>query len=237
MVANLQGAIIAAGRGERLRSSTGGVPKPLVTLGTKTLIARQAAMLREAGASEVLAVVNSETARLVKERRVELPEYLNLVVRDTANSMESLFTLGERLAPGYFVLATVDAVMPAGEMRRFVSSARAMTSERAMDGALGVVRWRGDERPLFAEVSTNQTITRLGGGQCPTVTAGIYYLPQRIFDFVADARAAGLGAMRQFLAMLLDKGLLLGAIELSEAIDVDEASDLEAARATMGDKA
>ncbi len=237
MVGKLQGAIIAAGRGERLRSSTGGVPKPLVTLGTKTLIARQAAMLLQAGASEVLAVVNSETARLIQERRVELPEHLNLVVRDTANSMESLFTLGERLAPGYFVLATVDAVIAPGEMRRFVSTARAITSERAMDGALGVVRWRGDERPLFAEVSTNDTITRLGGGQCRTVTAGIYYLPQRIFDFVADARAAGLGAMRQFLGMLLDKGLRLGAIELAEAIDVDEASDLETARATIGDKA
>jgi NDP-sugar pyrophosphorylase family protein len=237
VVGNLQGAIIAAGRGERLRSSTGDVPKPLVTLGGRTLIARQALMLLGTGASDVIAVVNSETARLIEEHRVELPVGLNLIVRDTANSMESLFALGERLAPGHFVLATVDAVIPRGEMERFVSMARAMTSERAMDGALGVVAWRGDERPLFAEVSEDDTISRLGGAQARTVTAGVYYLPQRIFGFVADARAAGLAAMRQFLGMLLDKGLRLGAIELTEAIDVDEASDLEAARATMGDKA
>lgn len=237
MVGILQGAIIAAGRGERLRSGVGGVPKPLARLGARTLIARQATVLLAAGASNVLAVVNSETARLIKEKGLELPERLNLIVRDTANSMESLFALGEWLAPGYFVLATVDAVIPAEETRRFVSAARLMVSERGMDGALGVVAWRGDERPLFAEVSANDTIIRLGGGQARTVTAGVYYLSQGIFDFVTDARAAGLGAMRQFLGMLLHKGVRLGAIELAQAIDVDDAFDLEAARVAIGDKA
>ncbi len=237
MVENLQGAIIAAGRGERLRRSTGNLPKPLVTLGGRTLLARQAMMLLGVGASEVLAVVNSETAGLIEKRKVEVPERLGLIVRDTANSMESLFALGERLAPGHFVLATVDAVLARDEMARFVCAARAMTLDGGFDGVLGVVAWRGDERPLFAEISANGAITRLGDRKARTVTAGIYFLSTRIFDFTTQARAAGLGAMRQFLGMLLGNDVRLGAFELSQAIDIDEVSDLEAARATIGDKA
>jgi hypothetical protein len=45
------------------------------------------------------------------------------------------------------------------------------------DGALGVVRWRGDSKPLFAEVAPDATITHLGDEQASTVTAGVYLLP------------------------------------------------------------
>lgn len=37
MEQRLSGAIIAAGKGERLRDAAGGVPKPLVRLGDETL--------------------------------------------------------------------------------------------------------------------------------------------------------------------------------------------------------
>jgi hypothetical protein len=45
------------------------------------------------------------------ERAVALPKELELCVRDTPNSMESLFTLGERLPDGHVLAVTVDAVM------------------------------------------------------------------------------------------------------------------------------
>jgi hypothetical protein len=64
-----------------------------------------------------------------------------------------------------------------------------------------------------------------------TVTAGVYLLPSRVFDFAQAARAAGLGALRQFLAMLIMDGMRFGAIELEGVIDVDEEADLDAARA------
>lgn len=237
MVDNLQGAIIAAGRGERLRKSVDDVPKPLVMLGGEPLLFRQARALLDCGASDVIAVVNSETSRLMAERRATIPQGLGLIVRDTANSMESLFTLGERIGPDrHFILTTVDAMIARHEMNRFVSAARAMTGEGWFDGVLGVVRWRGDKRPLFATTSSDGAITALGDGETRTVTAGIYYLPKLIFNFVNEARDAKLDAMRRFLAMLLDKGVRLGAFELEAAIDIDEASDLEAARAAIGEQ-
>ena len=68
MVTDLSGAIIAAGRGERLRAASGGIPKPLVELGGEALLVRQARALAALGARPVHAIVNSETAAMIRDR-------------------------------------------------------------------------------------------------------------------------------------------------------------------------
>ena len=62
------------------------------------------------------------------------------------------------------------------------------------------------------------------------MTAGLYFLSTGIFDYAADARRVGLDALRRFLAMIIERGMRLEAIEIEGSIDVDEASDLDAAR-------
>ena len=236
MVKGLQGAIIAAGRGERLRNSTrDDIPKPLVKLGGEAMLSRQARALIAAGASSVVAVINSETARVAGENEMalEIPPSLRLVVRDTANSMETMLALGEVLEPGWFIAATVDAVIPQAELARFVNESRRKIedcSEKQLAGVLAVTRWRGEARPLFADVTENGLILRLGDRQTSMVTAGLYFLSTRVFDYAADARRAGLDALRRFLALIIGRGMQLDAIEIEGSIDVDEASDLDAAR-------
>src|SRR5260221_1443987 len=113
MVKELQGAIIAAGRGDRLRVSTrDATPKPLVMLGGEAMLSRQARALLDAGASSVVAIINSETARIAKKMALEIPPSVRLIVRDTANSMETMLALGDVLSPGWFIASTVDAVIP-----------------------------------------------------------------------------------------------------------------------------
>jgi hypothetical protein len=73
-------------------------------------------------------------------------------------------------------------------------------------------------------------ILGLGNRQTSTVTAGLYFLSTGIFDYAVDARRAGLDALRRFLAMIIERGMRLDAIEIEGSIDVDEASDLDAAR-------
>jgi NDP-sugar pyrophosphorylase family protein len=240
MVGGLRGAIIAAGRGERLRGAVDNLPKPLVELGGETMLVRQGRMLRDAGAEIVVALVNSETAALIEARAVGIPPWMKVQVRDTPSSMESLFALGEELRDaGHFLLATVDAVTGADELRRFAARALALSTGEAprFDGALAVVRWRGDERPLFAEVvpdGPDGAIVALGERRSAMVTAGFYWLPTAIFDLAPRARAARLDAMRKLLAMALAGGMRLAAIELEATIDVDESADLAAARAMVG---
>jgi NDP-sugar pyrophosphorylase family protein len=237
MVKGLQGAIIAAGRGERLRNSTrDDIPKPLVKLGDEAMLSRQARALLDAGASSVVAVINSATARIAGELSLELPESVRLVVRDTPNSMETMLALGEVLEPGWFLASTVDAVIPQAELARFVNEARRKIEEcreKNLAGVLAVARWHGEAKPLFADVTSNGLILRLGDGHTSRVTAGIYFLSTRVFDYAADARSAGLDALRRFLALLIARGMRLDAIEIEGSIDVDEASDLEAARAAI----
>jgi choline kinase len=236
MVSELQGAIIAAGKGERLRMSGEDIPKPLVRIAGETLLARQARALMRAGASEVVAIVNSETAGIIARDKIELPGNLRLMVRDTASSMESLLALGEMLTPGIFLLATVDAIIADTEFAKFIERARALIinhAARGFDGVLGVVKWRGDKKPLFAKIAEDGRIVALGNDEAPMVTAGIYLLPTAIFAFTDDARRAQLSALRGFLAMLIDNGVKLGAVELADAIDVDEAADLAAARVAV----
>lgn len=234
MVAKLQGAIVAAGHGERLRRSGGvDVPKPLVELGGETMLARQARAMLDAGAASVVAVVNSETARVAAAMKLAMPAGVKVVVRDTANSMETMLTLGEFMAPGWFVAATVDAIVPPLEFARYIAESQRVVSTSDDDklaGVLAVTRWRGERKPLFAEVTKEGLIARLGGAETPFVTAGLYILSTRVFSLSADARRAGLGALRKFLALLIEHGMRLRAVEIGDAIDVDEASDLAAAR-------
>ncbi len=236
MVTELQGAIIAAGRGDRLRVSTrDDIPKPLVKLGGEAMLSRQARALLAAGASSVVAVINSETARVANENenQLELPPSMRLVVRDTANSMETMLALGEMLEPGWFLAATVDAVIPLVELVRFVNESRRKIEEcrdKNLAGVLAVTRWRGEAKPLFADVTENGLIRQLGNRHTSMVTAGLYFLSTRVFDYAADARRAGLDALRRFLALLIERGMRLEAVEIEGSIDVDEASDLDAAR-------
>ncbi len=231
----LQGALLAAGRGDRLRGSVGGIPKPLVTVAGEPLLIRQARLMSELGAAPIYAVVNSETAKLIAENRLTLPAGLELLVRDTPTSMESLFALGERLEPGRFFMATVDAVAPFGDLRGFLSRAAArMEAEPGIGGVLGVVRWRGDARPLFARTTPEGLIKELGEAAADLVTAGFYLLSTRIFVHVDEARRRRLDSLRRFLGLLLEAGVRMAADELREVIDVDEAKDLEAASLLAG---
>ena len=238
MVTKLQGAIIAAGRGERLRNSTrADIPKPLVMLGGEAMLSRQAHALLDTGASSVVAIINSETARVAKEMSLEFPASMRVVIRDTANSMETMLTIGEALEPGWFIASTVDAVIPQAELARFVNESRKKIEEcreKNLAGVIAVTRWRGEAKPLFADVTSNGLILALGNRQTSIVTAGLYVLSTRVFDFAADARHAGLDALRRFLALIIERGMRLDAIEIEGSIDVDEASDLDAARAAIG---
>lgn len=235
MVSELQGAIIAAGRGERLRAGGEVLPKPLVEIGGRPLLGRQAEQMLAAGASPVVAIVNSETARIIQARKLGLPSQLRIAVRDTPNSMETLFALRQYLAPGRFLMATVDAVMPPGELAAFAARAQArFGSGGALDGVLAVVRWRGDKCPLFVSVTAEGLVANLGGIESALVTAGAYYLSTRIFELVEAARQSRLAALREFLALVARSGMRLGTIELADAVDIDEPADLEAARAMLG---
>jgi NDP-sugar pyrophosphorylase family protein len=231
----LKGAILAAGSGARLRSSAGGLPKPLVEINGEPMLFRQIRAMNEVGASPVHVIINSKTDRLMREQEIEPSSPVDWLVRDTENSMESLLQLGERIGSGHFLMVTVDAMLPKREMARFVTYATKAAFDAAaeLDGVIGVVRCENDSRPLYAQLGAGGVITALGGPAAPLMTAGIYLFDTAIFAYADDARRRGLSAMRQFLAMLVEGGERFAAFELNTAIDVDDGGSLAAARAML----
>ena len=227
----LSGALIAAGKGERLRSASEGLPKPLVRLTDETSLERQVRLLTAADAAPINIIVNSETANLIAEAKLKLPPTLAIMVRDTPNSMESFLALGERIPCGRFLMTTVDAVMAVSELQRFAIEAMRRMDVTNSDGVLGVVAWRGDKHPLFAEVAADGALRHLGGDKGRLVTAGVYLLSTRVFAFSAAARSLELDALRRYLGFLLEKGTKLAGIELTDVVDVDDGDDLRAAQA------
>jgi D-glycero-alpha-D-manno-heptose 1-phosphate guanylyltransferase len=232
MADRISGAILAAGHGQRLRQASGGLPKPLVDLGGQPLLFRQIFILFETGANPVHVIVNSETHGLMRQRRLHLPDKVKLLVLDTPNSMESLLKLGECITSEAFLLMTVDAVISICDVKSFVTDATKIIGNAGTDlgGVLGVVRWRGDANPLFVEIVDDTAIKSLGQRDSPMVTAGIYLLSTSVFALAAEARERALGAMRQFLSLVLEKGMRFAALEVPQAIDIDDRADLGAAR-------
>ena len=237
MGSGLSGAIIAAGTGSRLRTASAGVPKPLVTLDGEPLLQRQLRMLELVGAAPINFIINSETAQLMAAAALCLPAKAAMLVRDTPNSMESLLALGEHIPTGRFLLMTVDTIIKEIDLAEFVNAALRRISSigaSAVDGVLGMVRWRGDKHPLFAQMADDGRLLRLGAESGDLVTAGIYLFSTSIFKFAAEARQLKLDAMRRYLAFLLERGIRFAGIPLTNAIDVDEGEDLRAARAFLG---
>jgi NDP-sugar pyrophosphorylase family protein len=101
-----------------------------------------------------------------------------------------------------------------------------------------VVEWRGDKKPLFVAVAANGAIAafsdeKIDDESSALVTAGVYLFSTRIFEHSRSARARRLGALRQYLALLIEQRMRFAALPMTDVIDVDEGADLALARASV----
>ncbi len=224
--------IIAAGTGERLARGGILIPKPLVPIGGEPLIARAIRAAASVQASSVACIVNDLNPEVVRYLRSGTwPVPLQLIVRTTPNSMESLFSLAPLLEEGPFLLLTVDAVFGFGTLHRFLLRARGL---EVGAGALALTGWMDDERPLWAKTDSQDRIVALGDrAKGCYVTAGFYYFTPEIFRKMEAARQASLQALRQFLSLLVDTGYPLYGFPVAKTFDVDHPEDIAQAERAL----
>jgi NDP-sugar pyrophosphorylase family protein len=225
----MKAGIIAAGKGERLVRGGIPVPKPLVPVCGEPMIARAIRAAARLKVTSIACIVNNlhpEVAGYLRSGHWPVP--LELVVKNTSSSMESLFELAPFLDTGPFMLFTVDAVFPFETLDPFLFKARGI---HGASGVLALTRFVDDEKPLWVETDADQKITAMGNdaGPCPYVTAGFYYFHPDIFTEVRAARAVKLGALRQFLGLLVDSGHAIYGLPVSKTLDVDYPEDIEKA--------
>ena len=232
MNTSLRAGILAAGRGERLRKGTSDL-KPLVKIGGETLIERVLKSMAEAGASEVVAIIN-EDSKLVRDHviRKEWPFPVRWIVETTPSSMHSFLRLVEVLASdgsdGPFLVSTVDTVAGPNAYAQFMERAR---RERAAV-TLALTSPGHDEKPLLARLAAGESrIAAFGEGEY--ATAGVYAVRPIILIEAEEARRDGVDALRKFFGRLLERGYPLAGIPISRSIDVDHPADIETAEAFL----
>jgi NDP-sugar pyrophosphorylase family protein len=225
--------IIAAGRGERLARGGVSTPKPLLSVGGRPLISRvveAGAKLKVTAIACIVNELNSDVAGFLRSNPWPVP--LEIVVKTTPSSMESLFCLAPFLSDEPFVLSTVDVVCAGQAVEDFVRGAQAIASAK---GVLALTRFVDDEKPLWAAVNSSNRIIAMGDGARDSqwVTAGFYYFTPDIFAEVASARRKQLNALRQFLAHLIAEGYPIYGIPVPKTIDVDYPEDIIKAEAYL----
>lgn len=229
---NLQAGILAAGRGERLRSPASPL-KPLALVAGETLIERVLKSMAEAGASEVVVIINedSEVVRdYVTER--EWPFELRWIVKTTPSSMHSFLRLVEALASdnndGPFLVSTVDTVAGPNSYAEFMERAR----RESAAVTLALTSPGDDEKPLLVRLGSGDSrVAALGEGEY--ATAGIYAVRPIVLREAEEARRDGVDALRKFFGRLLERGYPLAGIPISQSIDVDRPADIETAETLL----
>ena len=234
---SLKAGVLAAGRGERLRGPANHL-KPLVKVGNQTLIEHVLTSMSEAGASEVVVIINEDS--LAVREHVTARDWafvLRWIVETTPTSMHSFLRLVETLAAGGdegpFLLSTVDTVAGAQSYARFMAAARQLEQAAV---TLALTSPGNDEKPLFVRLAPGDSrITSIGEAAAPSdyATAGVYAVRASILREAEAARRDGVDALRTFLGRLLDRGYHLAGIPIAESIDVDRPADIETAEAFL----
>lgn len=218
--------IIAAGLGSRLRRSHPGVLKPLISVAGAPLCHWVAGSLQRAGVADITLLHNSGGRDIPVSLKGAFPEISwRFLRRDTASSWESFRLVSRRLAKNApsFLISTVDALISAKDISRFIKHA----SAGSCPAALALTEFVDDEKPLFADINGTGRLRSLGGSSGRYVTAGLYYLTaETARSMPQPSRHA---ALRDYWISLLHQGLDVRGIPLSKTLDVDRPRDLAAA--------
>jgi NDP-sugar pyrophosphorylase family protein len=219
----LRGGIIAAGHGTRLRADGYRVSKPMTPVGGWPLIGHALDRFRTAGVRQATIIINEggdDCHQWLSDHGRDLD--LDLVVRTTPSSYASFEIVAARLAGAPALITTVDAIMPAGAFQHFVSSAASLPDDAVV---LGVTDHVDDDNPLWATLSEEGRVLRLGGNQGSHVTAGLYRLPAHRG---AEPKTR-FDRLRDYLQWLVDERRLVYGVVLPQVFDIDRAHDVEAA--------
>jgi len=112
------GVVLTGGRATRLRPLSDGMPKSLIPLLNRPLIAYSLDLLCSAGINEVVVVVGPQDDRTEQVARASAPEGMTLhfpVQHEPKGSGDALLSVGPLLDGRHVVVAAVDTVLRGGE--------------------------------------------------------------------------------------------------------------------------
>ena len=223
-------AVISAGVGERLKKEGLETPKPLIKINGQTLIERLLKTAEYVKADTFIIILNSrlkETADVLHHK--EYPFDVNVIVEDTAGSMESLNELKPFLLNEPTLLTTIDTIFDPVEFKSFVDYA---DNELQEDGLWGLTSYVEDEKPLYVKIKPGENvITEFSDEKIDHeyVTGGIYYFKPEILNVLDVCMQKNLKRMRDFQREIISQGYKVRAYRFNKIIDIDHISDIKIA--------
>lgn len=231
--------ILAAGQGERFKAAGLELPKPLIEVGGQPLIQRTLRTLLEAGADQMVCIVNEEDSKAVRafvaSRFPSLP--IQWVTLTTPSSMHSLFAIQSFMGTDPFLATTVDTVCDPRAVKDFVQQAGRLIS-RGADAVLAATTFVDDEKPVALDLTQDGLVTRVStwhaSGEGPFappswVTAGFYIFGPRVFQERDAALARSPAALRSFLALIVERNYHVHGVRGPVSVDVDRPEDMQVA--------
>jgi NDP-sugar pyrophosphorylase family protein len=220
----LQGGIIAAGDGSRLRADGYRVSKPMVPVGGRPLIDHALDRFRSVGIRRLTIVINEASDDCRQWLEDHAGDFdLDMIVRRTPSSYATFRLVAGRLADAPAVITTVDTVMPVNQFQSFVKSASGFAENAVV---LGLTDYVDDENPLWATLDPlDGRIRQLGGSTGSHVTAGLYWLPAQLS---AEPKTE-FARLRDYLGWLVAERYPVYGVVLPRVFDIDRARDVKAA--------
>jgi NDP-sugar pyrophosphorylase family protein len=224
----LDGGVLAAGAGTRLRQDGYAMPKPMVPVSGVPLVEHVIGNFVAAGISPVSIIVNEEASDSGRWVRARFPDWdVRVITKTTRSSLESFQELARRARAERTLVSTVDAWCPVDDFVRFVETARRHPDDVTV---IAVTPFVADERPLWATLDGTGRVTRLGGDSGTVVTAGLYLVSGPTRRMILRHPN---GRLRDFLAWLVERGEPVYGLSLPVVVDVDRAADVALAEALV----
>jgi len=240
----MRAVVLAAGKGTRMRGLCDELPKPLLPVANRAVLAHTLGQLEAAGVSEALLVVGHQARRITEGLGRRCGGVgLDYVVQDDpkgtgqATALAEGFAAGEPFVMMFGDIATSGRHLPGlvrvyeGEGPDAVLSVR-YVQDPASGGAVYVEGGRVArivERPQPGETTTHY------------INAGIFVFPPAIFDLLRQVELSPRGEyeLTDAIRALVDGGATVRAYDLEGFwINVtDPASYLEAQRELLGEMA
>ena len=224
-------AIIAAGDGSRLVNEGIKESKPLVRLGNETMIDRLIHIFTDAGASEIVIIINSKMQdvaahmkKVVDSRVAEGLCPIKLLVKSTPSSMHSFFEISTYLESEPFCLTTVDTIFRKKDFLTYIDAFK----KTSYDGMMAVTDYIDDEKPLYVGTDENMNITGFydESQNCKYISGGIYCLKPLALSILRHCMKNGMSRMRNFQRQLVAEQFKLCAFAFPKILDVDHADDI-----------
>ena len=226
---NIQGGIIAAGKGTRLWADGYRVSKPMVPVAGRPLIELALDRFRAVGIRRLTIVINDTSDDCRQWLRDHAGDFdVDLIARTTPSSYASFKIVVDSLVRTPAVITTIDTILPVVDFCTFVKSATDIAKNAI---AVGLTNYVDDESPLWATLDAADGRVRLLGGTRGThVTAGLYWLsaqppPEPTISFAR---------LRDYLGWLVAEHQPVYGIVLPRVFDIDRARDIAAAEAEFG---